>query len=110
MSSDYIETKAKGTVKPKSGANPRTLQQHQDAAIKALDNLNKNFSAYSTLIVLPTGGGKTYTASTWLLRNALDKGKKILWLAHRQTLLEQAAESFQKFAFATRIFLHSIIA
>lgn len=52
---------------------------------------------------MPTGGGKTYTASTWLLRNAIDKGKKILWLAHRQLLLEQAAESFQKFAYATEI-------
>lgn len=51
--------------------------------------------------MLPTGGGKTYTASTWLLRNAIDKGKKILWLAHRQTLLEQAAETFQNFAFST---------
>ena len=97
MSSDYIETKAKGTVKPKSGANSRLPYDHQRNAINAMDNLNKKFSAYSTLIVLPTGGGKTYTASTWLLRNALDKGKKILWLAHRQTLLEQAAESFQKF-------------
>ena len=101
MSSDYIETKAKGTVKPKSGANSRLPYDHQRNAINAMDNLNKKFSTYSTLIVLPTGGGKTYTASTWLLRNALDKGKKILWLAHRQTLLEQAAESFQKFAFAT---------
>ena len=101
MNADYILTKAAGTVKPKSGENPRLPYIHQRAAIKALDNLNKNFSAYSTLLVLPTGGGKTYTASTWLLQNALDKGKKILWLAHRQLLLEQAAESFQNYAFAT---------
>lgn len=33
------------------------------------------------------------------MKNALDKNKKILWLAHRQMLLNQAAESFQKFAY-----------
>lgn len=59
--------------------------------------------AYSTLVVLPTGGGKTYTASMWLLKNALDKRKKILWIAHRQMLLDQAAESFQKYAYAEAI-------
>lgn len=36
-------------------------------------------------------------------QNALDKGKKILWLAHRQMLLEQAAESFQKYAYAIEL-------
>ena len=100
---EEYETKSKGEIKPKRGANPRQLQKHQIDAISALDNLNKNFSSYSTLIVLPTGGGKTYTASNWLLKNAIDKNKKILWLAHRQLLLEQAAESFQKFAYSTDI-------
>lgn len=55
--------------------------------------------SYSTLVVLPTGGGKTYTASMWLLRHALNEHKKILWIAHRQMLLEQAAESFTKYAY-----------
>ncbi len=36
------------------------------------------------------------TASLWLLKNALNKHKKILWIAHRQMLLDQAAESFKK--------------
>ena len=103
MSEIYFETKAAGKINPKNGANPRKLQNHQSEAITALNNLEKNFSSYSTLIVLPTGGGKTYTASTWLLQNAIDKNKKILWIAHRQTLLEQAAESFQKFAYANEI-------
>lgn len=100
---EEYEIKAKGEITPKKGTNPRHLQDHQGDAISAMDNLNKNFSSYSTLIVLPTGGGKTYTASNWLLRNAIDKSKKILWLAHRQMLLEQAAESFQKYAFSTDI-------
>jgi superfamily II DNA or RNA helicase len=35
----------------------------------------------------------------WLLRHALNEHKKILWIAHRQMLLEQAAESFTKYAY-----------
>lgn len=31
-------------------------------------------------------GGKTYTISTWLLKNAMDK-KKIIWIAHNKGLL-----------------------
>ena len=100
---DYIEFPAAGEVYPIPGANTRHPYQHQLEAIRALDCMDEENASYSTLVVLPTGGGKTYTASTWLLRHAIDKGKKILWLAHRQTLLDQAAESFQKFAFSTEI-------
>ena len=82
--------------------NSRAPYQHQKAAMKALDSIDQR-EDYSTLIVLPTGGGKTYTASTWLLKNALDKKEKILWIAHRQFLLDQAAESFKSFAYAERI-------
>lgn len=103
MQQEYIEFSAAGEVHPIPGATTRHPYQHQLDAIKALDQMDSENSNYSTLVVLPTGGGKTYTASTWLLRHAIDKGKKILWLAHRQTLLDQAAESFQKFAFSTEI-------
>lgn len=98
MGADYIEVKSFGEVYPKKGTNTRTPYEHQKRAMDCLDHINAE-PAYSTLVVLPTGGGKTYTASIWLLRNALDKKKKILWIAHRQMLLDQAAESFQKFAY-----------
>lgn len=94
----YIEVESFGEVYPKKGTNTRTPYEHQKRAMECLDHINAK-PAYSTLVVLPTGGGKTYTASMWLLRNALDKKKKILWIAHRQMLLDQAAESFQKFAY-----------
>ena len=55
--------------------------------------------SYSTLVVLPTGGGKTYTATLWLVKHAIDRKKKVLWIAHRQMLLDQAAESFQRYAY-----------
>lgn len=99
MSEMYIETKANGEVFPKKGSNHRTLYEHQKRAIANLDIINRNMS-YSTLVVLPTGGGKTYTAAIWLLRNAIDKKKKILWIAHRQALLDQAAETFQNYAYS----------
>lgn len=96
--SDLIEVRSCGDILPKKGTNTRTPYGHQKEAMQCLDKINKEPS-YSTLVVLPTGGGKTYTASMWLLKNAIDKKKKILWLAHRQMLLEQAAESFQRFAY-----------
>ena len=95
---DFIEVKSYGDIFPKKGTNTRTPYEHQKKTMEALDKMNQEAS-YSTLVVLPTGGGKTYTASMWLLKNAIDKKKKILWIAHRQMLLDQAAESFQKFAY-----------
>ena len=95
---DFIEVKSYGDIFPKKGTNTRIPYEHQKNAMVALDKMNQE-SSFSTLVVLPTGGGKTYTASMWLLKNAIDKKKKILWIAHRQMLLDQAAESFQKFAY-----------
>ena len=96
---NYIEVKANGKITAKKGTNTRTPYNHQKNAMERLSIIDKEES-FSTLVVLPTGGGKTYTASTWLLKNAIDKKKKIIWIAHRQMLLDQAAESFQKFAYA----------
>ncbi len=100
MAKDYnIEVKSFGKVFPKKGVNARVPYEHQKDAMDNLDVINKS-GGYSTMIVLPTGGGKTYTASMWLLKNGIDCNKKILWIAHRQMLLDQAAESFQNFAYS----------
>ena len=96
---DFIETVSNGTINAKKSSNTRELYDHQRKAMSNLDIVNKN-SSYSTLVALPTGGGKTYTAVIWLLRNAIDRKKKVLWLAHRQTLLDQAAETFQKYPYS----------
>ncbi len=75
MEQTYIEVKANGLVSAKKGANNRIPYAHQKAAMENLDIIDKE-SAYSTLVVLPTGAGKTYTASLWLLKHALNRKKK----------------------------------
>ncbi|GEK35430.1 DEAD/DEAH box helicase [Kurthia sibirica] len=58
--------------------------------------------SFKGLLVLPTGGGKTTTAVRWLYEAALLKGKKVLWIAHRHELLNQAFATFQRFAIGRR--------
>ena len=65
---------------------------HQQLALK---KLNAWYDACSELqiggiLVLPTGGGKTFTATHFICRRALSEGYKVLWLAHTHHLLEQA--------------------
>ncbi|MCL1820472.1 MAG: DEAD/DEAH box helicase family protein, partial [Oscillospiraceae bacterium] len=69
---------------------------HQLEAFSALSKtLTLPVKGYKgTLLVLPTGGGKTFTSINWICRNILSKGIKILWLAQTAYLLDQAAETF----------------
>lgn len=97
MAEINFRTRPFGTLKATPSNSSRTPYQHQSDALKTLDILNQRQS-YSTLLALPTGGGKNFTATTWLLTHALNEGKKVLWLAHKHLLLDQAAESFSKLA------------
>lgn len=99
QSETVIRVTSNGEIFLQKGRNLRVPYEHQKEAMACLDQIDKK-PQFSTMVVLPTGGGKTYTASTWLLRHAIDRNQKILWLAHRQVLLDQAAESFQKYAYA----------
>lgn len=86
-------------AKSESGIVP---YEHQEKAFynltQQITKTNKN--PFAGLLVLPTGGGKTLTAAHWISKNYLDKGKKVLWLAHRHELLEQAKSTFaEKLAF-----------
>ncbi len=47
------------------------------------------------LITIPTGGGKTYTAVRWLVDQlGKDTNVRVLWIADKQELVNQAAEEF----------------
>ncbi len=54
------------------GIEKSTYYEHQKKAMACLDKMNRP-PAYNTLVILPTGGVKTYTASMWFLKNALDR-------------------------------------
>lgn len=73
---------------------------HQTNAWNKMDTHFLNTSHDRGMVVVPTGGGKTTLASKWILDNLLNKhnkGYKILWLAHRVELLEQAKDTFLSF-------------
>ena len=102
INSKKIEYPYAGTVNTASGNSNLELFKHQNDAIKNLNDkiLNKGNNPFAGLLVLPTGGGKTLTATYWLLKNYTNQNKKILWIAHRHELLEQAKHSFEQLAYS----------
>ncbi len=96
-----VANKNAGTIDVLRQDSGLQLYEHQKDALAELDQRIGRAGAgpFAGLLVLPTGGGKTLTAAHWLAQNLLDKGKKILWIAHRHELLSQAKDTFQKLAF-----------
>ncbi|HEY9635277.1 MAG TPA: DEAD/DEAH box helicase, partial [Coleofasciculaceae cyanobacterium] len=78
---------------------------HQNEALAKLKEWFKKQYSEPTggILALPTGGGKTFTASRFLCSSlsldsfdgSVSKGYKVLWLAHTKHLLEQAFYSFE---------------
>lgn len=70
----------------------------------AVDRLGKLANARAArrrrgLVILPTGGGKTRVAVTWALdKLASDPSTRVLWIAHQEELLLQAARTFETLA------------
>ena len=85
--------KKAGTIGIEAGKNPKNLYLHQVEAIKHLNEKIHKQDHYAGLLVIPTGGGKTLTAVQWVLKNIIDQGKKVLWIAHRHELLNQALDA-----------------
>jgi ATP-dependent helicase IRC3 len=97
-----VNYKNAGTIEIANGESGIQLYKHQEDAIESLNQkiIKTNKVPFGGLLVLPTGGGKTLTAAYWLCKNLLDKNKKVLWIAHRHELLEQAKATFHhKLAF-----------
>lgn len=97
-----VESKWAGTIKINEERNPLELYLHQTEALQAMDKaIAKNSSKrFAGLLVIPTGGGKTLTAVQWVLRNIINNNKKVLWIAHRHELLEQALSAIKRNAYS----------
>ncbi|MDR3287591.1 MAG: DEAD/DEAH box helicase family protein [Prevotellaceae bacterium] len=85
-----------GTISITDEESGIVLYEHQEKAFYNLQKeiIKSNKKIFAGLLVLPTGGGKTLTAAHWISKNILDKNKKVLWIAHRHELLEQAQKTF----------------
>ncbi len=70
---------------------PLNLFEHQKEAINQLNSWWLDSSKRGGILCLPTGGGKTKTASAFIhnLRRE-NPNLRVLWLAHRKELVDQA--------------------
>lgn len=95
-----LEWKPNLTIKVEPRDDERRPYPHQTAAWDALDRYYDPAQIYGEpakragMMVVPTGGGKTYLAARWLLREHVAHGGRVLWLTHRRTLLKQAFHTF----------------
>lgn len=83
---------------PQSQSSSKTLRMpHQQEAVDSLNryfNINNPDNPQSGLLVMPTGSGKTFTTVSWLLNTGISNEYKILWLVHRQELINQTYNEF----------------
>jgi superfamily II DNA or RNA helicase len=90
------ETIARQTFSVVQGSNNFKWHPHQIEAIKSLNGFYQRGKNRKGVLVLPTGGGKTVTAVRWLLQNVINENKKVIWIAHRHELLEQAKDTIHR--------------
>ena len=69
------------------------LFPHQERGVAALEQWWIG-EERSGVLCLPTGAGKTRTAVTFALRSVIKSGGRVLWLAHRRELVNQAIGAF----------------
>jgi superfamily II DNA or RNA helicase len=77
---------------------------HQRNAINSLKEWyrNKTYKDHGALLVIPTGGGKTFVAIRFLCEGPLSDGFKVLWLAESHFLLDQAFSAFRDSVYLIR--------
>jgi superfamily II DNA or RNA helicase len=77
------------------GARPPPLTDYQAEGVTALARLTASDpDRRGGLLCLPTGGGKTKTAVWWAMEHHIRRGARVLWLAARHELVDQAYETF----------------
>jgi len=82
------------------------VSRYDEFQAEAVANLLSDFGEKKNgrfLLVIPTGGGKTYTAVKAINRlfatGVLDPKKdQVVWGAHREELIKQAEETFQEYS------------
>lgn len=71
--------------------------EHQKQTWEALDRLRAAGGRRSGLMVIPTGGGKTATMVTWLVKEMQRRPElRVLWIADQQELIDQAVREFER--------------
>ena len=83
---------------PLDPREPHDYQREAWDALTAHMAESESTGAFRGLLVMPTGAGKTFTAVRWLAEHVLSRGLRVLWLAHRQELLEHAAAELHRAA------------
>ncbi len=84
---------------------PSAVSRYDEFQLEAVAAIVEDFKTQRNgrfLLVIPTGGGKTYTAvkavnQLFLERVLTEATDNVLWVAHRQELLEQAKDTFARF-------------
>lgn len=94
-------SKFKSTISLRmSETNAENIPLH-DFQKEAVSQLTKHFiteNQASGIMVMPTGSGKSRTATYFLIKEMISRGYQILWIAHRHMLIDQAADCFYNFA------------
>src|SRR5262245_16510654 len=73
---------------PTAPATERERRQARPYQERALAAMREKLAEHrSTLVVIPTGGGKTFVASTYIERHV--PAAPVVWLAHREELVDQ---------------------
>lgn len=79
------------------------LYEFQEDAVKELKKYFIDDDMQAGLLVMPTGSGKSRTATYFLIKEMVSQGYQILWIAHRHMLIDQAADCFYRYAGLSKI-------
>lgn len=85
-----------GTISVSPEQSGIRLYEYQKRAVQNLDEWKRTGDSGTGLLILPAGGGKTLTATYWLMKSILDSGSKVLWIAHRHEILNEVFHVFER--------------
>lgn len=100
LSDTYIEVTSgsRSDWRNTVGAAPPLMGHQNDAVANAVRELQKERA--SGVVCVPTGGGKTRIGAEVAVGFIARSGFRVLWLAHKNDLIDQAVEAFVRVAAA----------